>query len=125
MRSKLPRVKIIRRRRSRSSQPSLPTRRLNELVEEAIIDAYGESEQRSGFLCMIQEHLAIPFTTELLGMPIHVESVDLDDADEIVAICRRGPKRQKISILDLPLPSPPPEGWEWIAAYRHWARGWR
>jgi len=28
--------------------------------------------------------------------------------------------------LDLPLPSPPPAGAEWIAAYRHWAthNGW-
>ena len=118
-------MKIIRTRRPSSSQPSLPTGRLKELVEEAIIDAYGESEQRSAFLCMIQEHLAIPFTTELLGMPIRVERVDFDDAEEIVAVCRRGQQRQKISILDLPLPSPPPEGWEWIAAYRHWARGWR
>jgi hypothetical protein len=41
----------------------------------------------------------------------------------IVAICRRGAQRQKIPILDLPLPSPQPDGWEWIAAYRHWARG--
>jgi hypothetical protein len=125
MSSRPPRVPVLRTRRPSSSQPSLTTRRLKELVDEAIIDAYGESEQRVGLLCMIQEHLAIPFTTELLGMPVRVERVDVDDADEIVAICRRGQHRQKISILDLPLPFPPPEGWEWIAAYRHWARGWR
>lgn len=116
---------VIRTRRTSSSQPTLTKRRLTELIEEAIIDAYDESEQRLGFLCMLQEHLAIPYTTELLGMPIRVERVDFDDAREIVAFCRRGQQRQKISILDLPLPSPPPEGWEWIAAYRHWARRWR
>jgi hypothetical protein len=125
MRSKPPRVLRIRPRRPASSQPTLPKRRLTALIEEAIIDAYDESEQRVGFLCLLQEHLVIPFTTELLGMPIRVERVDLDDAGEIVAFCRRGPHRQKMAILDLPLPSPPPEGWEWIAAYRHWARGWR
>src|SRR2546427_4885163 len=37
--------------------------------------------------------------------------VDLNDADEIVAICRRGRERQMISLLNLPLPSPPPVGW--------------
>jgi hypothetical protein len=74
---------------------------------------------------MIQEHLATPFMTELLGIPIRVERVYFDDAGEIVAICRRDQQRQKISILDLPLPSPRPKGWEWIAAYRHWARGRR
>jgi len=40
---------------------------------------------------------------------------------EIVAICRRDPVEQAIGILDLPLPEPPPDGAEWIEAYRHWA----
>jgi len=44
------------------------------------------------------------------------------DEEEIVAICSRGKSRQRISILDLPLPSPPPQGAEWIDAFRRWAR---
>jgi len=48
--------------------------------------------------------------------------VGINDVDQIVAICRRGWARQLIPIIDLPLPSPRPIGWEWIAAYRHWAR---
>ena len=39
----------------------------------------------------------------------------------IVAICAHGKHRQAIPILDLPLPDPPPDGTEWIAAYRRWA----
>ena len=42
---------------------------------------------------------------------------------EIVAICRRGRERQKVPILDLPLPEPRPEGSEWIDAYRRWVKG--
>ena len=103
----------------------LGRRRLEELIEEAIVDAYGESEQRVGFLTMLDEHLACPFTTAILGASVRVERIDFNDADEIVAICRRGRQRQMIPILDLPLPSPPPTGWEWIAAYRYWARGSR
>jgi hypothetical protein len=109
----------------RADHPPLSKRQLDELVEEAIVDAYGESEQLVGFLCMLQEHLEVPFATEILGIAVRVERVDANDADEIVANCRRGQQRQKIPILDLPLPSPPPAGWEWIAAYRHWARGGR
>jgi hypothetical protein len=109
----------------RAAHPAISKPRLDELMEEALIDAYGESEQCSGFLTMLEEHLAVPFTTDMLGTTVRVERVDLNDADEIVAICRRGTQRQKIPILDLPLPSPPPPGWEWIAAYRHWARGRR
>ena len=109
----------------RTNRLSLSTRRLDELIEEAIVDAYGESEQLVGLLCMLQEHLAVPFTTTMLGTPIRVARVDVNDAHQIVAICRRGPHRQNIPLLDLPLPSPPPAGWEWIAAYRRWARGHR
>jgi hypothetical protein len=94
-------------------------------VEDAITDAHDESEQVVGFVCMLEEHLALPFTTEVLGAAVRVERVETNDADEIVATCRRGAQRQKIHLLDLPLPSPPPDGWEWIAAYRHWARGRR
>ena len=109
----------------RAGPRRLSKRRLDQLVEEAIIDAYGESEQRIGLLTILQENLACPFTTEVLGTPVRVERVDLNDADEIVAVCRRGRQRQLIPILNLPLPSPRPAGWEWIEAYRHWARGGR
>ena len=98
--------------------------RLDELVEEATVDCYGESEQISGFFNMLEEHLAVPFKTSLLGVEIVVESIDITDEEEIVALCRRGRSRQRISILDLPLPRPRLAGAEWIAAYRHWAH-WR
>jgi hypothetical protein len=114
-----------KRRRGQSPRKRLGTHRLEALIEEAIVDAYAESEQRVGFLTMLEEHLAVPFATEILGTAVRVERVDLNDAEEIVAICRRGRQRQMIPILNLPLPSPPPVGWEWIEAYRHWARGGR
>jgi hypothetical protein len=109
----------------RTARKALGKRQLEELIEEAVIDAYGESEQRVGFLTMLEDRLAVPFTTDILGAPVRVERVDLNDAEEIVAICRRGRQRQLIPILNLPLPSPPPVGWEWIEAYRHWVRGSR
>jgi len=113
------------RTRKRSPQRRLGTRQLERLIEEAIVDAYGESEQRVGYLTVLEEYLAVPFATEMLGASVRVERVDLNDAEKIVAVCRRGRQRQMIPILNLPLPSPRPPGWEWIAAYRHWARGGR
>jgi hypothetical protein len=92
--------------------------RLDELVEEATTDAYGDSEQAVGFYTMMENDLAMPFTTQVLGVEVAVEGIDMTDADDIVAVCKRGAKRQKIPVLDLPLPSPPPKGAEWIAAYR-------
>jgi len=94
---------------------------LDELVEEAIVDAYGEDEQLTGLYTMIEENLAVPFTTRVLGVEVTVEGVDLTDCG-IAAICARGTHRQSIAILDLPLPVPPPPGSEWITAYGYWAR---
>ena len=97
--------------------------RLEELVEEATVDAYNESEQASGFFTMMEDNLILPFDTEVLGVSVTVEKVDMTDDDQIVAVCARAGKKQEIPITSLPLPSPPPEGWEWIAAYRYWRRG--
>lgn len=95
---------------------------LDELVDQAIVDAYGDDEQLVGLYTMIAEYLALPFTTTVLGVEASVARVDLTDSG-IVAICARGADRQPIPILDLRLPVPPPAGSEWIAAYRRWAGG--
>ncbi|MET1083953.1 MAG: calcium-binding protein [Burkholderiales bacterium] len=95
------------------------------MIEEATIDTYGDSEQRVGFYTMIDENLALPFETQVLGVEATVTRIDLNDAEEIVAICTRGRSRQTIPILDLPLPTPAPAGAEWIEAYRRWLRGGR
>jgi hypothetical protein len=95
---------------------------LDALIEDATVDAYDESEQRAGFYTMLEDHLAIPFTTRVLGMEATVERIDLTDDEEIVAVCARGRSRQRIRIVDLPLPDPPPKGSAWIEAYHRWAR---
>ena len=99
----------------------MKVRTLDRLIEEAVVDAYNESEQRTAFYTVLDENLDLPFQTEILGVEVTVERVDLTDAEEIVAICTRGRKRQAIPILELPLPVPRPRGWEWIEAYRRWA----
>jgi hypothetical protein len=123
----MPRATETHPKRSRQGplRKRLSTRRLDALIEEATVDAHDHSEQRLGFLTTLEDQLAVPFTTEVLGVPVRVERVDFNDAEEIVAVCRRGRHRQLISLVTLPLPSPPPDGWEWIDAYRHWVRGGR
>jgi hypothetical protein len=69
---------------------------------------------------MIHENLAVPFETTVLGVSVIVACVDLDRNEQIVGVCRRGRHRQSLPILDLPMPTPSPEGAEWIEAYRQW-----
>jgi len=96
------------------------TKYLDKLIEEATTDAYNESEQAGGFFALIEENLALPFVTQMLGQEVTVAKIDITKRDEIVAICARGTVTQAIPILDLPLPGPRPEGAEWIDAYRRW-----
>ena len=39
---------------------------------------------------MMENDLALPFATLVLGVEVTVERIDLTEADEIVAICARG-----------------------------------
>jgi hypothetical protein len=99
---------------------SLSDAELDALIAEAVVDCYDEHEQLSGLFVMIQENLAVPFDTEVLGVPVAVRKVDLRSSG-IVAICHRGRFQQAIGIMDLPLPDPAPDGAQWIEAYRWWA----
>jgi hypothetical protein len=113
------------------ARASLPRRKrwppsateLDRLIEEAIVDAYGAGEQRTAFYTMLEEHLAMPFDVDILGVTATVDRIDMADDEQIVAVCRRGRTRQAIPILELPMPQQPPVGAEWIEAYRRWARG--
>ena len=109
---------------SRKSAARPTTAHLEKLIEEATVDCYNESEEVTGIFTMLEENLAVPFATTMLGVKVTVERVDLNKADEIVAICRRGREMQRVPVIDLPLPEPKPKGAEWIDAYRRWAR-WR
>jgi hypothetical protein len=97
--------------------------RLDELIEEATVDCYDEEEQAGGFCTMIDENLALPFATRIFGVAVSVVAIEQADDGGLKAVCERGGERQLIGLTDLPLPSPPPAGAEWIAAYRRWAEG--
>jgi len=73
-----------------SKKLKLTTKYLNELIEQATTDAYNESEQAGGFFVMIEENLALPFVTQVLGQEVTVAKVDITKRDQIVAICVRG-----------------------------------
>jgi len=106
--------------RRRSRIPREERRNLDLLLDDALTDAYGDGEQRVGIFTMLEDNLCVPFRTRVLGVEVVVEGVDMNDGDEIVAVCRAGKELQRVPVLDLPLPSPPPRGAEWISVYRLW-----
>jgi hypothetical protein len=56
------------RRKTRRAQTRLGKAQLDRLVEEAVVDCYNESEQIVGLYTMIEDKLALPFETIVLGV---------------------------------------------------------
>lgn len=104
---------------SRMGKPSVAA--LDALIEEATVDCVDEDEQVLGLYTMMVDELNVPFPTVVLGVEVIVEGLDMTGRWHIVAHCSRGGFRQAISVLELPLPTPPPAGAQWIEAYRRWA----
>ena len=58
------------------------------MIEEATVDAYGESEQATGWVTMFESHLELPFETRVLGVRVSVMGLALRESNQIVAVCR-------------------------------------
>lgn len=101
---------------------SLHREALDAMIAAATVDCYHDSECVTDFYTMLDEHLAMPFQTCVWGVDVTVTGIDVADDDQILAVCAGGRGRQRIPILDLPLPRPAPEGAQWVKAYRHWLK---
>ena len=77
----------------------------------------------TGFYTVLDDNLGMPFQTVVLGVDVTVAGIDLTDDEQIMAVCMRGSTAQRIPIVDLALPTPQPDGAEWIAAYRRCKNG--
>jgi hypothetical protein len=105
-------------RKSHGKSPSSP--RLDRMIAEAVVDAYGESEQIIGFCTMLEDNLVVPFDTEILGVEVTVQGSDMSDYEQIVAGCSRGRSGQRVPILNLPLPAIHPT----VRHFAHSASPW-
>ena len=72
-------------------------KRLEALLEQAIVDCYDEEEEFSGVLCTLEDNLSFPLQAEVMGEPVEV--IGLDDLNFI---------------------APDPTSAEWLTMYRYW-----
>ena len=100
----------------------LSAQKLDEMIEEATVDCYDEEEAAVGIFTMVEENLRLPFKTTILGQEASVIKIEQGSRGAIYAVCKHKTASQRIPLEDLPLPSPPPKGAEWIDAYQHWLR---
>ena len=96
-------------------------RRLDELIEEATVDAYGEAEEHTGLLTIIEDHVVCPFRAKVIGEVVEVKALEWPPSGYgLMAVCEYKGKTYRLDITTLEWPPPHPEGFEWIVAYLAW-----
>ncbi len=98
--------------------------RLQLLIEEATIDCYGEAEQHSGLLTMIEDNVECPFRAKVIGEEVLVTGFEWPKAGYgLFAVCERNGSEYQVDTNSLEWIKPLPEGYKWIEAYRAWLEG--
>ena len=98
--------------------------RLQELLEEAIVDCYDEEEEFVGMLISVDENVAWPLTAELAGARVEVLGLAESSSSArrgIVARIRRGGKEYQAALADLTFGDVDESSGEWLAMFRWWA----
>jgi len=99
-------------------------KRLTALIDEAIIDCYGEDEQHSGLLTMIEENVECPFQAKVIGEKVTVIGFEWPERGYgLFAVCERNGRKYQVDINSLEYQKPRPVGYEWIEAYFLWREG--
>ncbi|MEV6846534.1 hypothetical protein [Actinoplanes sp. NPDC051411] len=93
---------------------------LDATVEIIVVDAYGDDEQYTAFLTVLEEQVRLPAAARLLGMPVTVTRFGYDnEARGLTARCEAESGTGEVALADLTFP--PETEATWIhAAYRYY-----
>jgi hypothetical protein len=95
---------------------------LDDLIEEIIVDAYGEDEQLSSFCQVFEDEIGVPCDAFVIGEPVAVIAFDYDGNERrgVTAKVRREDGAvHAVAAADVVLPSGA-KGARCLAAYRRW-----
>ena len=95
---------------------------LDAVIEIITVDAYGDDEQYTAFLTVIEDQTTFPIAATLLGTAVTVTAFDyLDPARGLTATCSGPDGKGEVSLAGLVFA--PDTVTAWIhAAYRHYLR---
>jgi hypothetical protein len=83
---------------------------LRDDIDVVLTDAYGEAEEMTAFLTVLEEEIDFPVPATLLGRPVTVTGLDEDDATfTLLARCRG--TRALVAFADLEFRPGTVEGW--------------
>jgi hypothetical protein len=95
---------------------------LEDLIEEIIVDAYGEDEQLSAFCQVIEDEVPLPADGFVIGEPVSVIKIDYDGNERrgLTAKCRREDGSKHIIAASEVVFPKGSTGARYLAAYRKW-----
>lgn len=106
---------------ARSSKEKKDLKALDEMIEDIIIDAYGDHEQLWAFR-QFEDNLELPDDGFVIGEPVVVLEIDYDGNERrgLTARCRREDGSEHVvAVPEVVFPENSVGAW-YIAAYRRW-----
>jgi hypothetical protein len=95
---------------------------LNDLIEDIVVDAYGDDEQLWAFRQVMEDEIVLPASAFVVGEPVTVLEIDYDGNERrgLTARCRReDASAYVIAVSDVSFPEGS-RGADYVAAYRTW-----
>jgi hypothetical protein len=93
---------------------------LDGVLEIILVDCYGEDEEYTAFLTVLDEEIALPTAASLLGTPVTVTALDYHDPERgLVAHCDGPDGSGEVALADLVFPADTVAAWL-HAAYRRY-----
>lgn len=95
---------------------------IERLLEEILVDAYGEGEQLTSFAQAFETSVRFPFPARVVGVPVQVTAVVYEGHERrgLVALCHREDEEYSVSVLDV-VPGPVAVRTSMLLeAYRRW-----
>ena len=95
---------------------------IDELLEEILVDAYGDDEQLSSFEMAFERAARFPFAARIAGIAVDVVKVEYDGEERrgLVALCRREGETHRVALAELTVGPVTLDTSRLIGAYRRW-----
>ncbi len=107
---------------SRNTRDTKDLKALDEMVEEIIVDAYGDDEQLWAFRQVFEDNIELPADGFVIGEPVSVLEIDYDGNERrgLTARCRREDGSEHVVAAPEVVFPEGSAGARHIAAYRRW-----
>jgi hypothetical protein len=95
---------------------------VDDCIECALADAYGDDEQVVAWLTCIEEMFGRFKRANVMGHEVDLEGFDLNN-NTVVAVIRQGNKKARVALESIEFPELTPTEARWLKAWKQFSRG--